>query len=366
VRGREGFIEVIDHRGRVVLAAFRPVGYPGWGIAVKIDAAEANAPIARLREIVLTIAVHVLLTALAFAYLLAKRFTRPILRLAAHAKAVAAGNHRALVPVTNADEIGVLARAFNDMSEELARACDTLEERVADRTHELARSNAELEQFAYVASHDLQEPLRMVASYTQLLARRYRGKLDADADEFISYAVDGAMRMQVLINDLLAYSRVGREERRPEPTDPRLAVDAALVNLRAAITETDARVTTDELPTVHGEHKQLVQLFQNLIGNAIKYRGGRRPEVHVSGTRIGAEWVFSVKDNGIGVEPQFAERIFVIFQRLHSQKEYAGTGIGLAICKKIVERHRGRIWIESVPGEGSTFWFTIAIRNTIA
>jgi light-regulated signal transduction histidine kinase (bacteriophytochrome) len=224
---------------------------------------------------------------------------------------------------------------------------------------ELARSNTELEQFAYVASHDLQEPLRMVASYTQLLARRYKGKLDADADEFIGYAVDGATRMQQLINGLLDYSRVGTRGKPFEPTDCEAVFNNAVINLRAAIKETDAVVIHDHLPTVLADATQMVQLFQNLLGNSIKFHSDQRPEIHVRAQRNGSEWIFSVCDNGIGIDPKYFERIFIIFQRLHSRGEYPGTGIGLAICKKIVERHKGRIWVESELGKGATFYFTI-------
>jgi PAS domain S-box-containing protein len=251
--------------------------------------------------------------------------------------------------------------------EELERHRAHLEELVRQRTgeltaanEELGRSNRDLEQFAYVASHDLQEPLRIVAGYLQLLERRYKARLDADADEFIRFAVDGAARMQNLIVDLLAYSRVGTQERRSAPTPCGAVVEQALANLRRSIEETGAKVTVDPLPTVAGDAAQLVQLFQNLIGNALKFRSDRPPEIHVGAEPQDGAWRFFVRDNGLGIEPQYAERIFVIFQRLHTREKYPGTGIGLAICKRIVERHGGRLWMESKPGLGSTFYFTLA------
>ena len=236
----------------------------------------------------------------------------------------------------------------------LAEASQALEQSVA----ELTRSNADLQQFAYVASHDLQEPLRMVASYTQLLSRRYKGKLDADADEFIGYAVEGANRMQQLIKDLLAYSRVTTRGAF-EPLETDRALEAALANLHMAIEKERAVVTHDPLPRVVADGTQLTQLFQNLVSNALKFHGDRPPRVHISAVQRGDEWVFAVRDDGIGIDPQYADRIFVIFQRLHTSAEYPGTGIGLALCKKIVERHGGRIWVESHVGHGATFYFTM-------
>jgi PAS domain S-box-containing protein len=229
------------------------------------------------------------------------------------------------------------------------------------KVDELKRSNEELGQFAYIASHDLQEPLRMVASYTQLLSRRYKGKLDADADEFIAFAVDGASRMQRLIQDLLTYSRVGTKGRDLRHTSSEDAFEQAMVNLRGSIEGSGAVVTHDSLPTVLADETQLTQLFQNLIGNAIKYHNPGTPHVHISAAMNGdKKWTFAVKDDGIGIDPQYFERIFGMFQRLHKREEFAGTGIGLAICKKIVERHGGRISVESTLGHGATFRFALA------
>lgn len=237
------------------------------------------------------------------------------------------------------------------------------QEQLERYAQELERSNAELEQFAYVASHDLQEPLRMVSSYTQLLARRYRDQLDADADEFIEFAVDGANRMQHLINDLLAYSRVGTRGGRFEPTDLANVLANARLNLAASIEEQNALITNDDLPRVLADKGQLIQLMQNLIGNAIKFRSDGSPRVHISAQDQEREWLISVQDNGIGISPEYHERVFEIFQRLHGRDEYPGTGIGLAVSRRIVERHGGEIWVESEPGQGSTFYFTIPKRD---
>ena len=271
--------------------------------------------------------------------------------------------------LSNRSEFGQLARLVTRFFEQKGELVKEIAERklamaaLAAKDEELQRSNTELEQFAYVASHDLQEPLRMVGSYTQLLARRYKGKLDADADEFIAFAVDGVTRMQGLINDLLQYSRVGTRGRAPEPTDSGAVLERALLNLKLALEDNRASVTSDPLPVVLADDRQLEQLFQNLVGNAVKYHGDGPPRVHVSAQRSNGSWMFAIKDNGIGIEPQYYERIFQIFQRLHTRKEYSGTGIGLAVCKKIVERHGGRIWVESTPGKGSTFMFTLSAKG---
>src|SRR3984885_1552113 len=260
------------------------------------------------------------------------------------------------------DENGRL-RGFGKITRDITERRQA-EEALMKTMAELKRSNEELGQFAYVASHDLQEPLRMVASYTQLLAQRYKGQLDSDADEFIAFAVDGCNRMQGLIQDLLSYSRAGAN---PEPlreVSCEGALEKTLRNLRPTIQDSGAMVTHDSLPTIMTDETQLVQVFQNLIANAIKYHGAEPPVVHVSATRnSGNEWVFSVRDNGMGMEPQYFERIFILFQRLHGREEFAGTGIGLAMCKKIVDRLGGRIWVESQPTKGSTFYFALPAED---
>lgn len=230
---------------------------------------------------------------------------------------------------------------------------------VAEYARELERSNAELEQFAYVASHDLQEPLRMVASYCQLLQRRYKGRLDEDADEFIGYAVEGAGRMQRLINDLLAYSRVGRRANPLTAIASEEPVRLALANLEGAIAESGVAIEIGALPRVMADRSLLAQLFQNLVGNAIKFRRDAAPVVRITAERAAEGWQFTVADNGIGIEPEYLDRVFLIFQRLHERSKYPGTGIGLAIAKKVVDYHGGRIWIDSTPGAGSRFHFTL-------
>jgi len=325
-REKPGFVEELHQRRQIpVVTGFaRTQGYsnfPGfdWTVLVRLDREHVQAPINRLMW-------------------------------------TAAGV--GLLLITPLAGFGVWAswRLVRDNCD-LALSRKALEESIG----ELARSNADLQQFAYVASHDLKEPLRMVASYTQLLARRYKGKLDSDADEFIRYAVDGANRMQWLINDLLAYSRVTSQDQVLEEVDCHGVLEEVLSDLRVAIEESRAVVTHDPLPRVMADRGQLGQLFQNLIGNAIKFHGKEPPQVHVTAGRKPDEWAFSVRDNGVGLDPQYAERIFVIFQRLHDREEYPGTGIGLAICKKVVERHGGRIWVVSQIGQGATFHFTLPI-----
>jgi PAS domain S-box-containing protein len=273
--------------------------------------------------------------------------------------------YNATVYRNEAGQIQGVFAAARDITErqrveaELARHREHLEELVLQRTEDLARSNRDLEQFAYVASHDLQEPLRAVAGFVGLLQQRYQGKLDEKAEDYIRLAVDGATRMQTLIGDLLSYSRVGTRGKAMEPTQAGRCVKDALTNLQASIGESGTAIHVDPLPTVQADAVQLTQLYQNLIANAIKFHSDRPPEIHIGARREPDAWLFWVRDNGIGIEPQYAERIFLIFQRLHTRRTYPGTGIGLAICKRIVERHGGRIWVESQPGQGSTFYFTL-------
>ena len=252
--------------------------------------------------------------------------------------------------------------------EELRTLNEGLEKRVAERTSELdrqsralARSNAELEQFAYVASHDLREPLRKIAGFVELLSMRWRGKFDAESDEHIGFVLDGVKRMQALISGLLEYSRLDAEPRELEMVDAGVVVDRALQNLGVLVQESGADVKLGPLPQVKGDPLLLLQLFQNLIGNALKFRREEKPSVKVSASRENGHWVFTVEDNGIGIDPQYQDRIFAIFKRLHGRDKYPGSGLGLAICKKVVEKHRGRIWVESEPGRGAAFRFTLPL-----
>jgi signal transduction histidine kinase len=309
------------------------------------------------------------LIALMLSWRFQKAILQPIASLTSAARSISETKDYGIrVGKLSRDELGFLSDAFNEMlfniqsrDVELRRAHEELEQRVQARTQELARSNADLQQFAYVASHDLQEPLRMVISYLQILADRYRGQLDADADEFIGYAVDGGYRMRQLITDLLEYSRVGTRSLEAGPTDCNVVLEDVRANLDLAIRESSAEITCDPegLPTIMADPSHVLQIFQNLISNAIKFRGPRPARIHISARRDGSSWLFSVADQGIGIDPDHKDAIFEIFRRLHDRMEYPGTGIGLAVCKKIVDRLGGRIWVESEPGKGSTFFFSI-------
>jgi hypothetical protein len=287
----------------------------------------------------------------------------PVEALAAQTRLVARGEIDRKIVGTGPSEFKALGSDVDSMRARIASELESVEQAraaLAVRSEDLARSNADLEQFAYVASHDLSEPLRKVANFCQLLERQYSDQLDDRARQYIAFAVDGAKRMQVLISDLLAFSRVGRTTEQFEPVDTTAAVARAISSLDQRITETGARIDYDRLPVVPGDPTLLSALFQNLIANSVKYHDPDvRPRVQISAYQDRNVWLFTIKDNGIGIDPQYAERIFTIFQRLHLRDQYGGTGIGLALCRKIVEFHRGKIWLAESPGPGATFQFTI-------
>jgi signal transduction histidine kinase len=287
---------------------------------------------------------------------------RPLDRLAAQARQVAGGDFDHEVTLRGPREVTQLAADVNTMRERILRelsATRDANEVLQARASELQRSNSELEQFAYVASHDLQEPLRKVASFSQLLQRRYAGQLDARADQYIEFAVDGAKRMQALINDLLAYSRVGRSDREPALVSSDAALTQARANLAEQIEATGATIETGHLPLVLAEMPLLIAVFQNLLSNALKFSGDKPPRVVITVRRDEPFWLFSFSDNGIGIQPEYAERIFVIFQRLHERSAYVGTGIGLSMTRKIIENFGGRIWLDTTVTEGTRFCFTL-------
>ncbi|MCB4791522.1 MAG: HAMP domain-containing protein [Elusimicrobia bacterium] len=369
VQGRDGSGQLIDYRGKKVIAAWRPIPALDWGMVAKIDAEEAFSDVTHLKLLVVIIAVIIAVLSGIMAFSIAQSISRPINSLSKGAEIVGNGNLDYRVGTSLKDEIGQLSRTFDKMTSDLKNTLASRNELNAEiemrkQTElDLKRSNENLEQFAYVASHDLQEPLRMMASYSELLERRYKNKLDADADEFIAYIVNGAKRMQKLINDLLAYSRIGRGEKTYVEIDTESVLERVLEIMAKTIQESKAVITHDKLPVVFGNESNFIQLFQNLIGNAIKFRGEDSPQIHVAAKKEPGEWLFSVKDNGIGIEPQYKDRIFLIFQRLHGRDKYPGTGIGLSICKKIVETEGGRIWLDSEQGKGTTFYFTVPISS---
>ncbi|MDP3481451.1 MAG: ATP-binding protein, partial [Desulfoprunum sp.] len=337
-----------------------------------IDQEEYLLPIKRLQRITLAVAALMAVISLLIGWKSADTLLQPLLRLVAAVNKTEADNLVFTQNIAGKDEIGTLAKAFAAMTGRLQQTLvsrDTLQQEVEMRRNteirlknalvQLDRSNKELEQFAYVASHDLQEPLRMVSSFVQLLGDRYRDQLDEKARKYIHYAVDGAARMQILIQELLAFSRVSTRGLDFERIDALTLLAQAEDNLKVAIAEAAARITHNRLPMVLGDKSQLVQVFQNLIGNAIKFCKDGPPSISIGAEKQGDMWRFAVRDNGIGIDQQYAEKIFVIFQRLHTREEYPGTGIGLSLCKRIVERHGGTIWFESEVGKGTTFFFTL-------
>jgi signal transduction histidine kinase len=314
-------------------------------------------------EVVFAVFAALLLASAALLTITLRRgVSEPIALLGRQARTVARGQFSATIDGQGPRDVAELATDMDTMRQRIVRELEALRlanEHLDIQSRELTRSNTELEQFAYVASHDLQEPIRKVASFTQLLQRRYGGQLDERADEYIAFAVDGAKRMQVLINDLLAFSRVGRIADEQSVVNLGESLSQALAGLSTLIEETGATINAGELPSVRGEPALLSLVFQNLVGNALKFRGAQRPLVSIRAQRQGDDWLVSCSDNGIGIDPQYAERIFVIFQRLHPKEHYEGTGIGLAMCRKIIEYHHGRIWLDQETSQGTTLHFTL-------
>ncbi|MDQ0886825.1 signal transduction histidine kinase [Paenibacillus sp. V4I9] len=353
-----------SYRGKQVFGTYQSVNNGKWIAVNEIERDEVYRTFNR-QLIVMIIIICIVLT---FGFIVMLRISyhieHPVQRLLKGVQRLKQGDYHYKIDYSSMKSAPVellqLCEAFNQMAQNI----HDNELELKRQKEDLAGSNAELEQFAYVASHDLQEPLRMVASYVQLLAKRYQGKLDQDADDFIHYAVDGAQRMQNLINDLLAFSRVGTKGKELKSVDFEVVLQHVSTNLQHAIQECDALVTHDPLPTLLADPTQMVQLLQNLVGNAIKFRDSNRaPIIHIGIKQQGNEWLFSVRDNGIGFEPKYRDRIFLIFQRLHNKTKYQGTGIGLSICKKIVERHGGKIWVDSEAGHSTTFYFTLPDRG---
>jgi signal transduction histidine kinase len=372
VQGKTGSGIAIDYRGKPVIAAWKYIPSMHWGLVAKIDAGEAFADVTNLRDLVLMILAIVIALSGVMAFSMAQSISRPIKQLSEGAAKIGSGNLDFKLAINQKDEIGRLSRSFEKMTRDLksiTTSRDELNKEIDIRkkaetallktAEDLARSNKDLEQFAYVASHDLQEPLRAVAGFMGLLKKQFGDAMNETAKEYMDFAVEGAERMQRLIDDLLSYSRVGTRGRKFAIFPMKDAFDNAIKNLKIAIDEANATVTCGDMPEIYGDASQMTQLLQNLIGNAIKFHGPKRPEINVIALRKDGHWQISVADNGIGIEPQYFERIFLIFQRLHGRAQYKGTGIGLAVCKRIVERHGGRIWVESKPNEGTVFYFTI-------
>jgi len=341
--------------GEMRFSARVPLKESGWVVGASRPVSAAMAWVVRSLWWAAGVNLVVIAVSAGLAALFGRQIIATLADLEEQAQAVGQGRLDRRVEIAGMEEFARLGQAFNLMALRVQERQEAVDKAMA----EVVRSNQELEQFAYVASHDLQEPLRVISGYLQLLERRYQGRLDADADQFIQYTVDAVKRLQELITDLLEYSRVGSRGKPLRPTDSGASLRRALAALERVIAETGTRVTHGPLPTVLADPTQLAQLFQNLIDNAIKFRRDCPPEIEVSALREESGWRFSVRDNGIGIEPEYWERIFLIFQRLHTRQKHPGTGIGLAICKRIVERHGGRIWIDSKPGEGSTFHFML-------
>lgn len=327
--------DAVDYRGKHVIAVTRYINETDWGLVVKIDRDEALSPLLHLRNLFIVFTVLTMIIVIIVSHFV----SRSIARYATSRKKAE-------------DDLVNVMEQLDYSNKELEHSNRALE-----------HSNRDLEQFAYVASHDLQEPLRKISGFSELLSdlmvERYADQLDEKINKYLKYIMDGSSRMNTLINDILAYSRIGMRGKELLSTDMNKVIKLVLSNLYPLIKSTNTIITCDTLPTVTVDEMQMMQLFQNLLGNSIKYRSAEQPRVHVTASQEGDKWLFSVRDNGIGIDMQYSERIFEMFQRLHTKQEYSGTGIGLSICKRIVERHKGRIWVESGTGKGSTFYFTI-------
>ena len=356
LKNEKFFLNSIDYRNVSVLATTRYIEVLDWGVVVKIDKSEAFAPIYILRENIIQAGVILLVIVSILSYIIAQWFTEPLKLLTKSADRIAKGDYTERVTIDRKDEIGKLGVSFNEMTENLIAAKTDLERRVKERTEDLEKSNAELQLFAYVASHDLREPLRTITNFLQLLERKLGTELDLDAKEYINYATSGAIRMKLLIDDLLAYSRVGTTRKEFISTDLTIVLEEAIDNLKVTIEENNAQIKYGKLPKLKIDEPQLIQVFQNLIGNSIKFKSKEQPIIEVSVKETSSSFIISLKDNGVGIEEPYQEKIFVIFQRLHTRSEYPGTGIGLAICKKIIDNHHGKIWVESKIDKGATFY----------
>ncbi|MCK5265794.1 MAG: HAMP domain-containing protein, partial [Candidatus Thorarchaeota archaeon] len=353
------FTEAYDYLDNPVIAVTRYLPELDWGIVVKIDVAEAYALMYQTvtSQIITSILSSVIILAIGF--VIARAVTEPISTLIEAATKISEGNLSYRADVSSGDEMEILADSVNIMADILVNSNIELEKRVEERTKELTRSNEALEQFAYIISHDLQEPLRMIVSYLQLIENRYNDQLDADGIEFINFAVDGSKRMQEMIADLLLFSRAGRHSLSEDEIDCNDVLEEVLANLQVSIQESRASVDTQHLPVIMANRGSITMLFQNLISNSIKFKGEESPRIVIKAVEGIDMWEFSVTDNGIGILEKHYNRIFDVFQKLHSRKEHSGTGIGLSVCKRVIESLGGSIWVESKPNEGSTFYFTI-------
>ncbi|MHA1863149.1 MAG: sensor histidine kinase [Candidatus Thorarchaeota archaeon] len=359
------FTEAYDYRGYHVLAVTRYMPELDWGIVVKIDAAEAYAAMYQSITTHLVTSIISTLIILVVGFVITRLITTPISTLIKAATKISDGELSERADITSGDEMEMLAKSVNKMANTLVNLNIDLEKRVEERTKELTRSNEALEQFAYVISHDLQEPLRMIVSYLQLIEDRYKDHLDADGIEFINYAVDGSKRMREMVIDLLQFSRAGRQSLSEEEVDCNEIVEEVLANLKLSIQESGASVDTGQLPSIMANRGGITLVFQNLISNAIKFRSEKPPKIVIEAVEGGDKWKFSVADNGIGISGEHHNRIFDVFQKLHPRTEYSGTGIGLSVCKRVVEGLGGSICVESILNEGSTFFFTIPKERII-